>query len=336
MPLLSAPLPEACPPDGTGTPGAPGSPNGFEDRTDCTLSWSDATRTVTLTGDFAFWSNGQRFESTGDSYQISDAEGPHFVYFDDAGVLSETFTFDVDLIQADCFVAYILWDATNSEAVPGLVNEQHGAGMASDTHSYLHNTVGAAFQSGLGLTITSVDGTGNDNDDARFSSAAGVTRDEDITHTIVARGTTDAIPVLYRDGASGLWRMDDDAEYPVLKGTTYAYWNEWTGATWQRTEAGNNNFVLAHIYAVPGVTPETGHLVSIMGQAEYTTIGNARAGAETELFDLDVAGLPSAEFFPVATIIFHTASTYSNAVASRTRTTDLGDDYIDWRPKLKS
>lgn len=131
--------------------------------------------------------------------------------------------------------------------------------------------------------------------------------------------------------------MNDDAEYPVLKGTSLAYFNEWTGATWQLTEIqSSNNFVLAHIYAVPGVTPSTGYLVAIMGQAEYANTAAARAGAETEIWNLDVAGLPSAEFFPLATIIFQTSTNYSNAVASRTRTTDTGDDYVDWRPRLKS
>ena len=310
----------------------PGSPNGFEDRTDCTLSWVDGTRTLTLTGNFTIWSNGTKYDITGpDSIQIGDVEGEHFIYYDSAGTLQEIASFDPDLIFADCYVALIVWDAVNSEAVPGAINEQHGISMSPATHSYLHNTVSTAYDSGLALTVTSVDGTGNDADNARFSSAVGQMRDEDINHSITAHGSTDAIPVLYRSGATGLWRMDDDAEYPVLKGASRAQWNEWTGATWQLTEVANNDFVLAHIYSIPGVTPTTGYLVAVIGQADYGTLPAARAGALVELLALDLAGLPSPEFLPVATLIFQTGNGYANAVASRTRTTDAGDDYIDWR-----
>jgi hypothetical protein len=308
-----------------------GEPNGFLDRSDCTLSWDDGTRTLTLTGTYTIWSTGLEFEKTGDSFQIGDVEGAHFVYYDETGTLAETPTFTIDLVSNYCLVAYVTWDATNNEAVPGVVNEQHGMSMSSDTHAYLHTTVGAAYDEGLALTIVNSDGSGDDDDHARFSSAAGQTRDEDITHTIAAHGTTDNLPVLWRDGANGDWRMAATDEFAVIKGTSRAYWNEWTGATWQRTEAAQNDFVLAHLFAVPGLTPATGYIVSVMGQAEYGSQGDARAGAETELFALQLAGLPSAEFLAVGSIIFQTGTGNSNAVASRIRTTDSGDDYVDWR-----
>lgn len=317
----------------TGTAGK--EPNGFEDRSQCTLSWDNATRTATLTGPYVFWSNGRRFIKYVDSIQIADTEGGHFIYYDEEGALQIINTFDLDIILADCFVAYVYWDATNDKAIPDLICEKHGSSMPAETHTYLHNTNGSVYNGGLLLTATSVDGTGNGESAARFSGAAGSIRDEDIIHTIAARGNTDDMPVVWREGAAGNWRMDNTAEYPVLKGTTYAYYNEWTGATWQRTEAGNNNYVLAHIYACPGVNETSGYYLAIMGQGDYTTINAARLGAETELFDLDFGSLPSVELFPVATMIFQTSSTYSNAVASRLRSTDLGDDYIDWRDRRR-
>ena len=308
-----------------------GEPNGFEDRTDCTLSWDNGTRTLTLTGTYTFWSNGEQFTATNDSFQIGDVEGSHFVYYDGTGTLAEIDSFSLDLIQTYCLVAYVTWDATNGTAVPGAVNEQHGMSMSSDTHGYLHTTIGAAYDEGLALTIVDSAGSGDDDDHARFSSAAGQTRDEDITHTITSHGTTDNLPVLWRDGANGNWRMNASDEFAVIKGTNRAYWNEWTGATWQRSEATQNDYVLAHIFAVPGITPATGYVVAIMGQAEYNSQNDARAGAETELFALQLAGLPSAEFLTAGSIIFQTGTGNSNAVASRIRTTDSGDDYVDWR-----
>ena len=309
----------------------PGEPNGFEDRSDCVLSWDNATRTLTLTGSYAIWTDGQRLTKGNESIQIADTEGAHFIYFDSSGTLTETTSFDPGLISEYAFVALVYWDATNSEAVPGPYCEQHGSSMTSDTHLYLHNTVGAAYDSGLAPAPVSVDGSGDDDDDARVPVSGGVFWDEDIEHTVPARLSTDTLFVLYRDGANGDWRMDDDAEYPVLKGPSRAYWNEWTGATWTLTEASNNDFVLAHLFAVPGTNEDSGRIVAVMGQAEYSTLGNARAGAEVELAQLQVDGLPTPEFVALATVIFQTGNGYANAVASRVRSTDAGDDFIDWR-----
>jgi hypothetical protein len=312
----------------------PGEPNGFEDRSDCTLSFDNSTRVLTLTGDYTFFCRGKKFTKTTDSFTIPDVEGSHYVYYDANGILQEYTAFDPALIGQDTFVAFIYWDATNNEAIPWVLCEQHESAMSSITHSYLHNTRGAAYDSGILPAAISIDGAGSSNDNARFSTTAGETWDEDILHTIVAHTSTAAIPWLYRSGATGVWRMDDGSEYLVRKGTNRAYWNEYTGATWQLTEAGQLNYVLAHVFAIPGVNETSGGVVIVAGQAVYSTVVLARQGAETELASLRLDGLPSPEFVAVATFIIQTSTTYSNAVASRTVSTDDGGQYIDWRNVL--
>jgi hypothetical protein len=47
--------------------------------------------------------------------------------------------------------------------------------------------------------------------------------------------------------------------------------------------------------------------------------------------NLNTIGAPAQEFTPLYTLIFQTATAYSNDVQARIRTTDDGDDYIDWR-----
>jgi hypothetical protein len=91
------------------------------------------------------------------------------------------------------------------------------------------------------------------------------------------------------------------------------------------------NYVLAHLWAVPGETPDTGAMIAIMGQEVYATGPEAQAAATTELTSLRIDRLPFQEFVPIATLIFQTATIYSNAVAARTLTTDEGGDYVDWR-----
>jgi hypothetical protein len=164
-----------------------------------------------------------------------------------------------------------------------------------------------------------------------FSGDVGVIWDEDVKHTIVARLDTADIPVLYRLGGDGDWRVDKSANYPVLKGAARAYWNEWTGSTWQRTEASTTNFVLAHIWAFPGLNYDAGQFVAMMGQAEYLTQNAARLGAQTEFLTLSTGTLPTQEFVPVGTFIFQTATTYSNDVSARIVQTDTGEDFVDFR-----
>jgi hypothetical protein len=309
----------------------PGEPNGFENRSDCTLTFSNATRTLTLTGNYTFFGRGNKFTKRIDSFQISDTEGDHYVYYDINGRLAEYTTFNPDLIGEDCFVAYIYWDATNKEAVPWSLCEQHGSSMSAVTHSYLHNTRGAAYDEGILPAVISINGTGNSDDNARFTTTSGVIWDEDIRHTILARTATSNIPYLYRLGANGNWRMNDDNAFVVRKGTNRALWNQFTGGAWQLTELANNQFVLSHLYAIPGVNETNGSVILIAGQASYGNANAARTGALTELQRLALDGLPSPEFVPVATFICQTATAYSNSVSTRIITTDEGDDYIDWR-----
>ena len=65
----------------------------------------------------------------------------------------------------------------------------------------------------------------------------------------------------------------------------------------------------------------------------YATVSLARAGAETEINSLVFGNLPLEEIIPVATVIFQTSTSpsYDNAVKARTRTTDAGDNFVDWR-----
>jgi hypothetical protein len=204
--------------------------------------------------------------------------------------------------------------------------------MDARTHEYLHRTQGTKFDSGLLLTMASVGGTGNNDTDAQFSSAAGVIWDEDIKHTILSRANGDLLPVIYKTGASGLWRMNDSAAFPVLTtGTGRAAYNQWTGATWQQTEVTSNRWVLSHIFAIPGVNATSGYLVAVQGEAEYSSLALAQAGAQVEITDLSLTGLPFQEFKEVGTIIFRTNNGYANAVKSRVEAAGTGEDYVDWR-----
>jgi hypothetical protein len=318
-----------------------GEPNGFEDRTDVTLSWEDSVeRTLTLTGTYSIYSDSSLFIKTGGTFQISDTEGAHFIYYDAAGSLQEMTTFDISLINRYCFVAYIYWDTTNDTVIPWVINELHGCEMPADTHEYLHSTVGSAYVAGIGLTGLTVSGNpiGDTDSQCQFSAESGEIRDEDIPQLIQERGSlTDTIPMLWKTGAEGshVWRMDDTRSFPVTNLGTVSgrvMWNELTGGSWQLTEVSSNNrFILTHLYAMPGLNPSSGDLVAIAGEGEYLNVTAAREAAGTEATALALDGLPGLEFVLVGTLIVKTNDTWFNTTNSGFVTTDTGADYIDWR-----
>lgn len=319
---------------------------GFPNRTDSSISRTDSgpDRTFTIqpaVSTFDFYVGDVKYTKSGADTKVwPDTEGLHYFYYDDSGVLQTTTTWSDDLVEKYALVALLYWDATNNDSIL-FADERHGITMSGTDHLYLHRTIRAAWDSGLGITLTNpADSSGNDNDSAKFAVANGIFWDEDIKHTITDGSPQDLspaaqLPILHRDGASGDWRIVAADDFPLLYDgkpsgytDTRAPYNQWTGSTWQLTEVGNNNFFLMHFFASNHVDAPA---IAIPGQNEYATVGAAREGAITELTSLLLGNLPTPELAPIATVIFQTSNGYSNTPKARIRSTDSGDDYIDWR-----
>ena len=312
--------------------------NGFVDRDDSTITFTDGTRTFQIAPavtSFDYYQNSIKYTvSSADSVVIADTEGLHYIYYD-GSTLSETTTFSLDLITTYALVSVVYWDATNNEGIY-VGDERHGATMDSATHSYNHRTFGARFDSGLGVGDITTGQNGNLDTHAQLSVADGVIWDEDIRTAITGGSpqtlsTIAQIPLYYRSGASGDWRKLAATNFPVTTtGTGRAAWNEDTGATWQLTEVTNNDYVLTHLYACPDINNP---IIGIVGQSEYSSTAAAEAGADSELLGLqnDQIGSLTPEFVPIATIIFQTSNTKGNTVKSSTEPTADGGDYVDWR-----
>lgn len=103
-----------------------------------------------------------------------------------------------NLIINKCLIAYIYWDATNSES-NYFAEERHGISMSPETHNYLHFTRGAQFLSGLALGNLSTDDGSVDAASAQFSVETGRIVDEDIRILIDAVGSTTGLPIYYLD-----------------------------------------------------------------------------------------------------------------------------------------
>jgi hypothetical protein len=316
------------------------STNGFPNTTDSVISFTEGTRTFSIapaTTDFYFYVDGLQFRKTAQEDKvITDVEGLHFIYYDETGTLQEavnpTDAETEQVIRSECTVAMVYWDATNDEAVI-FGDERHGVDMAPNTHAYLHFVNGAQWLNGLALSDLVTNGDGDEDPHAQFGVALGSVTDEDLFHMISAITSTSGLPIFYLDGANGDLRRATETGFSVLTDTTAGVdttgrlvWNEYTGGAWQLSTVTNNDFVLCHVFATNAPDDP---VIAFIGQGDYGTAGQARAGAETEILSV-ITAYPSQELVPLGTVIFQTSTGYDNAVKARVQPADTGD-YVDWR-----
>jgi len=312
--------------------------NGFPNRSDSTLTWTDSSpdRTMSIqpTGaSFVYYQEGVRYTSTGDTVQITDVEGMHLIYYDGSTLTSLANPTDAQVdsaIRTKALVSYVYWD-TSAGAAIYVGEERHGSSMSPSSHSYHHFLDGLRWVAGLALNTISADGAGA-TADAQFGVDAGSVADEDIYSPISPVASTTGLPIYYMLGASAEWQRHIESGFSArtYDGTsaTRLAWNEYTGGAWQLTEVANNDFVLCHIFST---TEKDTPMIAIMGQNDYSTVIAARNGALEEIYSLQLNDLAFPEIRPVGTVIFQTNLSYASAINARVRTTDEGDDYIDWR-----
>lgn len=313
-----------------------GEPTGFPSTpwVDSTISVTGNQISITPTGtSFYYYIAGEKFTSTGATHTITNTEGTKYYFFNTDGEFHEYLSFNESLIFDHAYVAAVYWDVSDSKALY-VGNERHGFVMDSVTHNYLHTTFGTQYGNGLAVsTINPVDGTGDIDGDAQIKIEDGKIYDEDLPSYIVDDNPQDLRPILYapvyyRSGISN-WEKQVANAFPVITGGTgrLAY-NEFTGGVWVQTEVAQSDCVNCHIFATNDIYNP---IIAVQGQTDYLSVGAARTGANDEINNLVVDGMAFEEFTPIATIIYQTNNSYTNTVHGRIRSTDEGDDFIDWR-----
>lgn len=306
-------------------------PTGFIDRTSSTISFSDITREFTIAPtatSYDVYVQGDKFtKSTSLTITLDNLSGNHYIYFNSLGNLASTQVINSDLFQNNALVSVVYWNAdTSSHSY--FAEERHGLTMDGATHSYLHTVFGARYLSGLALQGFTVDGNGNSDTHAQFTSDSGSIRDEDL---LITMGSQSQIPVLYRQGL--LWRKKAADSFPIIYSGTAGYtgasgrlpYNEFTGGAWQLTEVANNGFVLVHFF---GTNDRETPVVAIQGIATYGNVTAARLAASSEITSL--SGLPFAEFVAIGSVVFESADGYTNIPQAIVRSVN-GGDYVDFR-----
>lgn len=323
-------------------------PTGFPNRTDSLVTFDNSTRTLTIApvgASYEIFYQGTSITKTSpESYSWPDIEGLRLIYFDASGVLTSTQNPDTitSVFSGEgVAVAAIYWDAVNNVTLRR-IEERHSTSLSGSTHSYLHRYFGTAYESGGALSgFSIVAGSPSTAAATQFAVDNTVVADEDIrvaistglpqTLTPVAQ-----IPIFYLTG-TGVWRKKSADAYPLLYSGTAGYvgasgrlpWNQLSGGNWSLAEVGNNNFVLMHYFATTDLVEP---IIGVVGQNTYTSIALARAGATTEINTiLGLASLLSTEKRALGTVIYQSASVYTNAPKAKVVVTDTGANYIDWR-----
>jgi hypothetical protein len=303
-------------------------------RSDSELLWVNGTLTFTIqpkapATSFDIYIEGVKHTvSSPQNKVITDTEGLWYFYFDNTLTLQATQVFNINFIYSQGLVAFGYWDATNNRMLfDAVFDERHGGKMDGATHAWLHQQFGTRYDSGLSLADFLVDQSGDVDSHAQFSAQTGVIYDEDLKFTLATIASTVGLPIVYHE-ATGEWRQVTNAGFSVLTTGTgrLAYNPSGSGLV----EVANTDFVNCHVVATSG-QDENGTFFAIVGQQSYNTVNDAREGAESEINALILSGLAVQEFKFIGTVIFETNNGYTNAVKGRVRSTDLGDDYIDFR-----
>jgi hypothetical protein len=304
---------------------------GFENQTDSMYSFVEATRIFTIqpvASEYNIFQDGVKYAITNTkSVTIPNVTSPYFIYLDENNILQQINTFDISLIQDKVYVAVIYWNAVQGKAL-FVGNERHEASMSWATHYYLHNYEGSRYKSGFDLSGFSINGDGTNNTHSQFIVDSGVFSDEDIVHNMIA---TSQIPVLYRIGNE--WRRKTQDSYPFIgegqegfTGSGRACYNQLVMGSYQLTEVSNNHHFLVHLFATNDMDYP---VMAILGINEYALVADAREGANTEISTL--TGLPFTEFVIIGTVILKTSTSYTNTYKVTAVSTDLGENYVDFR-----
>lgn len=330
-----------------------GSPaTGFANQTSSMIAFNDGLLRFSIWptvpgGSFSVWVGGFEFVKTAqEDFTWTDTEGLWFIYYNGAGVLSATqnATTIQQVIQgAGAAVAAFYWDATNNLTLRQ-IDERHNIALDPYTHWYLHTYFGTAYESGLGLSnFTIVAGNATLATHAQFGVASGVVADEDLRRLINDGFPQDITPILnapifYLSGPTpGVWRRKATDAFPVVYSGTAGYvgangrlpFNAVSGPNWVLSEVTSGNFVLVHYFATTDISEP---VIGVQGQVQYNNASAARAGALTEINTiLGLSALLSTEKRAIATVIFQTATGYSNAPKAKVVVTDTGANFIDWR-----
>jgi len=316
----------------TGWPDQDG--NSFPDNV--MISLDSANRKVILTAygnpTYYYYYLGDKYVHSTDTFQWSNVEGNHVIYFDD-GHMTESVnptTSEIDAILRDYVgVTHIYWSVSSQDYIYAN-NSFHTFDMNGKTKAAFYDIHKCVITDPITLTDFVVDGSGSSNTHAQFGNTSGSIRNTDIKTTIPAVVSTIGYPIFYRTGVNN-WLSVDNAGFGVITtGTGRIAYNENVAGSYQLTEATNGSYVPYYFLVSNTLARKHG---TVPGTNEYATADDAVAGAINDLSSF-LNNLPEKEIATVGIVVYQTRDNYTNSVHGRIVSvtnpfTGESVDYID-------
>lgn len=126
-------------------------PTGFIDRTTSTITFSNSTSALSISGDFYYYIKGIKYNVNEVKTKKILGQGNNFFYFDSNMDLQVTNIFSTELLlKNNVYVTAIYWDDIDKKRIY-FGDERHSIEWDWNLHSYHHTTEGTKYQTGLGL-----------------------------------------------------------------------------------------------------------------------------------------------------------------------------------------
>lgn len=271
------------------------------------LSFSNANRTVTITGNISVYINGIKYTKTNDSLQITDVTGMHYLYYTNVGG-TLTLTESVNSFPGfdKCLTVFVYWNAAIGKGL--LQDEMHWFGRDQWWHEWAHEGIKTLFANGLAGTYTT----------STMNIEAGEFYDEDREHISTTQTTCN---VLYKNGLAN-WEWDD-AQAKVAKVTSNKLqYNNGNSLA----DVPSGSYVAYWIYATSNPNQP---IMSIIGQRVDANITDARNNNSPDT--LSFGNLPIAEVRLLDRVLYRQTGTsawaYVETLNLRTASPALNGSY---------
>jgi len=299
-------------------------PAGLDPDTVITLSFNDATKTLTVTptGIAIYYCNGVRYTfSTPQTTIIDSVIGKYYIYWDENGVIQSTTTYDDRFILGPwAAISEIYW---NLVTAPIVAYEAHSAFTDHALHMYLHQIGGSQVSDGGDISGYTFDV--DSNVAVTFGLSNFSIHDEDLKLNIqhgdplinLYQDLVDPanIPIIYRNGSNSpndKWYEYTATDYVVLKGASRAKYNLLTGSTWSVEEFGSNCYFNVFILASTSIRYP---VKAILPVNNYATLTAATSAIYDDLNDINILTITDQGVI-LYCLTYQTKSTYTNATAS--------------------
>ena len=304
-------------------------PSGFEDRTQVSLSFNNATRTLTVapTGSaFYYRILGKRFEvTTPAQLQIPNTAGSWYFSFTNAGALVVDNTFHEFSDTTKIPIAAVIWSSTDQECIY-LGDSRHEVHMPWIVKQRFQRADGPGI--GVGAFVPSgylLNENGSSNTHITFSLTGGEMFEADLNHTYTNSATPTLkgeqtlspiakIPMYYKWGPTGEWRRLSATDYALaLNAGGTPFYNEWTGSTWQLTPMPSGTYGATFLAISVNVQPGAG-IIGVVPQFVATNL----IDATVDIFiKSDFTGVPIQEVYPLVLAVYEGNSSFTNTPKAR-------------------